>query len=358
MFSPCSLYLIAFLSFAVFSSSAQVRFSVDGRVCIAKTETERGLLEAVNRNNEPQVVELLRRGADPMMTDDCGNSVLTYAIIASSPGIVKLLIRAGAPVNLIDSSIHKLPLANAVQISDQEDRYIIAKLLIDAGADVNGGYFETPLMESVSREDVRLVELLVASGADVNFKHGDSRSAYSIAARLGHQKLKQILMKAGADPAVGVAKYRNTWGEHAFFQAAADGRVDVIEAILDRGLATANLTNARKVTALMRANDEIVVEALLRAGADVNLRDSRGYTALMWAAEARRSHMVARLIKAGSDLKVRGKDGKAAIDVTDNDEIKRMLLEAGAEQRTIRCDPPISNSYRNIHSPRSRSSVI
>lgn len=333
MSSSRSLILIALLLFGVSISSAQVRFKVDGRECTAKTETERGLLEAVNRNNEPQVRELLRRGADATMTDDCGNSVLTYAIVASHPGIVKLLIDAGAEVNSKDQSVFKLPLANAVRMSDPNCRYKIAKLLIDAGADVNNGYLGTPLMESVALEDVGLTELLVASGADVNFKDSDSSSAYSIAAKLGHQRLKQILLEAGADPAVGVESYQYDWGEHAFFQAAADGRVDVLEAMLDRGLATVNMTNAGKVTALMRAHDEIIVEVLLRRGADVNLRDSRGYTALMWAAEAGNAAIVKRLITAGSDVRVRDDDGKTAADVTINDEVKKILLEAGAEQK-------------------------
>lgn len=330
MFSSRLLLLIVFLLYGLSNSSAQVRFTVDGRECTAKTETERGLLEAVNRNNEPQVSQLLRRGVDAKMTDDCGNSVLNYAIIASRARIVKLLINAGADVNSEDSSTFKLPLTHAVRLSDLEDRFTIAKLLIDAGADVNKGSLRTPLMESVSQEDVRLSELLVASGADVNFKDGDSSSAYSIAAKLGHQRLKQILLEAGADPAVGVESYQLNWGEHAFFQAAADGRVDVLEAMLGRGLATVNMTNTAKVTALMRAHDEVVVETLLRAGADVNLRDSRGYTALMWAAEAGNAIIVKRLIAAGSDVHVRGNDGNSAIDVTINDEVKKILLEAGA----------------------------
>ena len=330
MFSSRLLLLIVFLLYGLSNSSAQVRFTVDGRECTAKTEIERGLLKAVNRNNEPQVSELLRRGVDAKMTDDCGNSVLNYAIIASRPGIVKLLINAGADVNLEDSSTFKLPLSYAVRLSDREDRFTIAKLLIDAGADVNKWSLRTPLMESVSQEDVRLVELLVASGANVNFKDDDSISAYSIAAKLGHQRLKQILLEAGADPAVGVKSYQFEWGEHAFFQAAADGRVDVLEAMLGRGLATVNITNTAKVTALMRARDEVVVEALLRAGADVNLRDSRGYTALMWAAGAGNAVIVKRMIAAGSNVHVRGDDGNSAIDVTINDEVKKILLEAGA----------------------------
>jgi uncharacterized protein len=276
------------------------------------------------------VVRLLQKGADAKMVDDCGICVLTYAIVGSRPDIVKLLIDAGADVNAVDRSIYKRPLAYAVRVQDPEDRYRIVKMLIDAGANVNAGNGETPLVSSVSEQDVRLVELLIASGADVNLHDDDAESAYSYAAALGHERLKQMLLEAGANPAVGVAKYQKEWGEHAFFQAAADGRVDVVEAMLSNGFATVNMTNGHGVTALMRAHDEATIDVLVMAGADVNLRDNRGYTALIWAAEIGNRKVVKKLIMAGADVSLRGSDGKAAIDVASRKEIGILLVEAGA----------------------------
>jgi len=313
---------------------AQVRFYLDKRECTARTGLERKLLNAVNNGNEVLVRELLREGADAKMMDDCGISILTYATAASRPTIMRLLIGAGADVNAADDSIYKLPLAEAINSTDPEDRYVVTKVLIDAGANVNLGNARTLLMEAASKEDVRLVELLIASGADVNFHDDDGSNAYSLAAELGNQKLKRILLAAGADPTVGVSKYRNRYGPHAFFQAAADGRVDVVEAMLGNATATVNMTNASKVTALMRARDEITADALLQAGADVNLQDDRGFTALMWAAEIGRVGIVKKLIAAGADLNLRRNDGKAVIDIVEaGGEIEKILKEAGANRR-------------------------
>lgn len=336
MFRLRNLLLLAFvLTNASTLTGAQVQIYHGKRLCTGRTELERNLLNAVSRGNEPAVRQLLQKNAGGRMTDDCDNSILTYAILASDPSIVRLLIEAGAEVNAVGDSIYRVPLSRAVSISDRKDRYAVVKVLIEAGAKVDVGHPGTPLMESASKEDVRLVELLIASGADVNVQdERDASSAYSLAAELGHQKLKQILLAAGADPNVGVAKYRKVYGEQTFFQAAADGRVDVVEAMLGNGMATVNMTNAGKVTALMRAHDEIMADVLLKAGADMNLQDDRGFTALMWAAEIGRIDIVKKLIAMGADVNLRRKDGKALIDlVGEESEMEKLLIDAGASRQ-------------------------
>ena len=322
--------LLAFFLIGAPTTNSQVQFFSDGRKCHARTELERDLLKAVNDGNGSLMRPLLQNGADAKTVDDCGIPILTYAIVGSRPDIVKLLIDAGADVNAVDRSIYKLPLAYAVRVRGPDDRYRIAKLLIDAGANVDAGNGETPLVSAILQKDVRLVELLISSGADVNLHNNEGESAYSYAAAVGDYRLKQMLLAAGADPAVGVAKYQKEWGKHAFFQAAADGRVDVVEAMLSNGTATVNMTNDHKVTALMRAHDEVTVDVLLLAGADINLKDNRGYTALFWAAEKGNTKVVETLIMAGADANLRGIDGKAAIDVASREEIGILLVEAGA----------------------------
>jgi ankyrin repeat protein len=117
--------------------------------------------------------------------------------------------------------------------------------------------------------------------------------------------------------------------------AAWVGSVDAMKLLLDHG-ADPNLTNSAGSTALMLATTEIAkVRTLVARGANVNLVTARGRTALFLAAMSDRSADIVRLlISAGADVKV--VDGmkmtvlhSAALG-NDADTV-RVLLDAGLD---------------------------
>src|SRR5262249_15334724 len=78
-----------------------------------------------------------------------------------------------------------------------------------------------------------------------------------------------------------------------------------------------------------------VMEALLRAGADVKARDSRGLTALMLAVASDHAdpRTITLLLEAGTDVTVRSLEGETAFDwalKAGHTEIARLLEQAGA----------------------------
>jgi len=78
-----------------------------------------------------------------------------------------------------------------------------------------------------------------------------------------------------------------------------------------------------------------VIEVLLDAGAEVNARSNRGYTALMCAAWRNKNPEVFRvLLEAGADVNARDKTGMTPLILAairdDNLEVIRVFLEAGA----------------------------
>jgi uncharacterized protein len=78
----------------------------------------------------------------------------------------------------------------------------LARLLLDAGADVNlaarNGLAVSPLHSAVARDDASLVELLLARGADANAQEGSGMRPLHTAAGHGNRAILALLRGAGA----------------------------------------------------------------------------------------------------------------------------------------------------------------
>lgn len=124
---------------------------------------------------------------------------LHAAINAGDADKVRQLIREGVDVNATLTDGWR-PLTLAAYHNELE----IAKILIEAGADVNSGLglwhpFQgsTPLLYALKNRE--FVELLLASGADVNARDYYGRTAFMWASALHNTSLVERLMEAGAE---------------------------------------------------------------------------------------------------------------------------------------------------------------
>lgn len=108
-------------------------------------------------------------------------------------------------------------------------------------------------------------------------------------------------------------------GFTALHLAAFFDHLDTVQFLLSQGADSAAVSqNPMKVTALHAAvasRSAEVVAALVNAGADVEAKQNKGYTALMGAASAGILPMVERLVAAGADVAVTSDDGKTAADL-------------------------------------------
>lgn len=122
----------------------------------------------------------------------------------------------------------------------------------------------------------------------------------------------------------------------ALGEAVSRGNLELVQTLINAG-ADPNIKNNSGQTALMRLNEESsaeIVHALLDAGAKVNHKDEDRDTALHVAAALEKTEILQALLDAGAKVNARNKDGKTALMVAAEAgqlENVRALLWAGAD---------------------------
>jgi len=104
-----------------------------------------------------------------------------------------------------------------------------------------------------------------------------------------------------------------------FFKLVGTGTPESVKAAINQGADVNGQDPLYGRTPLMWAawgnlNPE-VISVLLKAGADVNMKDANGCTPLLWAAWGNSNpEVITVLLKAGADAKTKNNMGKTALD--------------------------------------------
>lgn len=156
---------------------------------------------ALSARADPAVVKLLiQAGAEVNLPDAIGKTPLMYAVMRyDDVSVVNSLLDAGADVNATDdggeTSLH-------LAVDQTKDTSVIAALL-DAGADVNakGRFGWAPLHLAVLlSEDASVIAALLDAGADVNAIDERGETPLHLAASTSdHPEFIILLLDAGAN---------------------------------------------------------------------------------------------------------------------------------------------------------------
>lgn len=219
--------------------------------------------------------------------------------------------------------------------------------LLDAGADVDATgsarsgswtYNAAPaITHAVLRDHTDILEILIGSGADLDKPElGYLDTALHTAAHLDNAAIVHMLIEHGADPQP-ISRHRN-W-ETPLHYAAEVGAVEAINALLDEGVDVDVHVEGRR-TALMNVVKDggarVATEVgtvLLERGADPNLQEPDGTTALHSAAERGLTDVVLLCIAHGAQIDLQDRLGDTALHLAtreDQAEVVAVLVDAGA----------------------------
>lgn len=138
------------------------------------------------------------------------------------------------------------------------------------------------LVTAAKANDVPLVRELIRRGGNVNAKDALQDSAFLYAGAEGFNEVLGLTLAAGADVAS-----TNRYGGTALIPASEHGHVDTVRILIDAGVPVNHVNNlgwtAMQEAILLNSGgprQQEVVRLLLAAGADPEIRDPEGRTAL------------------------------------------------------------------------------
>lgn len=234
----------------------------------------------------------------PAMVDEAlkqGSSLeqeLHNATIARDSTRIEYLLKRGAKINARDTD-NQTPLMVAIKTNDLS----VINGLLEYGADPNlqdsDGW--TAAMHAVRSNEPKIFRLLGKFKANFNIVSKDNLTALAMAVFNNKANAAVAMLDNNAKPdfAMGTAKY------NALMLAVQKGNLQMAQTLLQYK-ASPNAKNAGGLTPLMIAaygDHDMLVSLLLKAGANVNLKDDQGKTAIELAKENDATKAIAQLQK-------------------------------------------------------------
>ena len=284
---------------------AVVCFCMLAAVAPALGQSGGSLADLIRAGNRKAALDRIRTGADVNEAQPDGTRPIHWAVYKVDYELIGAMIAKKAKVDVINQ-FGSTPLAEAVKLADAR----MVRMLLDAGAGVDRAAEDgqTALMLAIKTGELPIVEMLVKAGANVNaVEQFQQQTAlmWAVTAPKRAAEMTRLLLSRGANVKARAlytdwpnqlsseprAQYRPVGGLTALLYAARNGCYDCVEALIGAG-ADVNLPTPEGVTPLMVSLDNDhnnVAMLLLDRGANPHVADWWGRTALLIVVDRKES---------------------------------------------------------------------
>ena len=304
------------------------------------------LMLACEYGNMEIIQLLIDKGAEVNQIDASGKSAIVYTISSDKLEIARYLIDKGAELNLFYDGIS--PLIKAII----EEKWEFAELFIEKGANVNAFQTITPMDVTLFKQNYDFADYLIEKGADINLKGDHGNTALYNAAKEGDLESVNFLLNKGAK-----ADIKNSYGYSPLAIASYNGDLQIVNILINKG-ADINSTDEEGNKPIHHAasggNLEIV-KMLHKRGANINdISKSKHNTPLIYSCKIGNFYIANYLIRNGADVNVQDYQGNTALffasygyKITEDDysENKKMYIEKAKYGESGNA---LSNSYLDV----------
>lgn len=252
------------------------------------------------------VKELLDHGINEVAKDPDGDTALHVATERGHLDVLAHLLEWPQFKVNATNDIEWTPLHKAAKLGNVE----IAKNLIASGAQIlretdNG---ETPLHIAAGEGHLLVVKELQRALDTSHTRDREGRTAFSLAVERGHTAVVEELLQA-------YEKYTSESDEtYPFHSAVREGHKDIVQLFLDSKWDLNSRNNNQETPLHVAAYSSLlIVELLLKAGANVDAIDEDGETPLSFAARMGSAEIVKALLNAGANIEAKDNNGETPL---------------------------------------------
>ena len=268
---------------------------------------------SAEKGHEEMLKLLLEYGAHVNSYTSHGITALHRAVQNNHKSCINVLVSHGADCNAADAT-GATPICYAARHRGTANLNLLLKHCKKPKLNYTTSANTNPLMYAVEQNEPEKVTLLLSRGADPNFKDKWNKvTPLQLACMHGYHQIAEILIQARAN-----INYLNTNHTSPLMNAAGEHHEQCVSLLISHGT-DVNLTNDSKIkrkTPIMYAaktNNVNIMKQLVEAGGDVNRQDHLGETSLHIAAKHGCDKNVEYLLNHGANPNITDNKGFTAL---------------------------------------------